>query len=150
MLPNSFSSLFRQWCWHFISSAFSKLWRAAGSSFVKKSRPQHSQNSNASYQCRKWLSDLYNLLSPSVLPSDTTVCSLSTYRFSEQFVLYATTWIHPKFILSLLRKMNKHVSFPLSLDLAPFCSSTCLAVESVKFSQSKVRKKLNDEKIKNI
>jgi len=33
--------------------------------------------------------------------------------------------------LSGCKKLNKHVSFPLELDLAPFCSATCLAMPSV-------------------
>ena len=29
-----------------------------------------------------------------------------------------------------LRKINKHVEFPLLLDLAPFCSSSCQTIQS--------------------
>ena len=30
---------------------------------------------------------------------------------------------------SSLRKINKHVEFPLLLDLAPFCSSSCQTIQ---------------------
>ena len=30
-----------------------------------------------------------------------------------------------------LRKVNKHIGFPLTLDLAPFCSSTSLSMSNV-------------------
>ena len=36
------------------------------------------------------------------------------------------------------RKINKHVSFPLILDLAPFCSSTSLAMPIMQPHQPKV------------
>ena len=37
-----------------------------------------------------------------------------------------------------LRKVNKHVTFPLTLDLAPFCSSTSLSMPTVSFSNNEI------------
>ncbi len=38
-----------------------------------------------------------------------------------------------------LRKVNKHVQFPLTLDLAPFCSSTAFSVPSVAAGAKSIR-----------
>ena len=40
--------------------------------------------------------------------------------------------------LSGCKKLNKHVSFPFLLDLAPFCSSTSLAMPSVNINSTKI------------
>ena len=41
--------------------------------------------------------------------------------------------------MSGCKKLNKHVSFPLILDLAPFCSSTCLAMPSVDIKNKSIK-----------
>ncbi len=41
-----------------------------------------------------------------------------------------------------LRKVNRHVQFPLSLDLAPFCSSTALSAPSVSAGAAAIRYEL--------
>lgn len=41
--------------------------------------------------------------------------------------------------MSGCKKLNKHVSFPLVLDLAPFCSSTCLAMPSVDIKNKSIK-----------
>ena len=56
---------------------------------------------------------------------------------SKQLLLFcppAVLTIHLKRFqqtMSGLRKVSKHVQFPLSLDLAPFCSSTSISMENV-------------------
>ena len=37
-----------------------------------------------------------------------------------------------------LRKVNKHVQFPLTLDLAPFCSSTSLSMPTMQAGASEI------------
>lgn len=39
---------------------------------------------------------------------------------------------------STLRKVNRHVEFPMQLDLAPFCSSICLGLPTLKKFQKQV------------
>ena len=63
---------------------------------------------------------------------------------SKQFLIF-----YPPMVLTLhlkrfqqtlmgCRKLNKHVVFPLVLDLAPFCSSTSLAFNHLQLNQNKV------------
>ena len=63
---------------------------------------------------------------------------------SKQFLIFcppAILTLHLKRFqqtLSGLKKVNKHVSFPLVLDLASYCSSTSLAMPNISIGQSSV------------
>jgi len=63
---------------------------------------------------------------------------------SKQFLIFcppATLTLHLKRFqqtLSGLKKVNKHVSFPLVLDLASYCSSTSLSMPNISMGQTSV------------
>jgi len=63
---------------------------------------------------------------------------------SKQLLIFsppATLTLHLKRFqqtLSGCKKLNKHVSFPFELDLAPFCSSTSLAMPSVNINSNNI------------
>jgi len=77
-------------------------------------------------------------------------CSTSSKKFtvysaaSKQLLLFcppAVLTLHLKRFqqtLSGCKKLNKHVSFPLDLDLAAFCSSTSIAMPNVSVGQEKI------------
>jgi ubiquitin carboxyl-terminal hydrolase 16/45 len=64
---------------------------------------------------------------------------------SKQLLIFcppAVLTIHLKrfqHTMSNLRKVNKHVQFPLTLDLAPFCSSTSLSMPTVQAGVSEIQ-----------
>jgi len=84
-------------------------------------------------------------------PSDNSDCSSSSKKSttvyctaSKQVLLFSppsVLTLHLKRFqqtLSGCKKVNKHVAFPLELDLAAFCSSTSIAMSNVSLDQRKV------------
>merc|ERR1719414_2219247 len=83
--------------------------------------------------------------------SDTSTSEKTTMVYSpasKQLLIFsppAILTIHLKRFqqtLSGCKKLNKHVSFPLELDLAPFCSATSLAMPSVDISNKSIKYRL--------
>jgi len=84
-------------------------------------------------------------------PADNSDCSTSSKKSttvyctaSKQVLLFSppsVLTLHLKRFqqtLSGCKKVNKHVAFPLELDLAAFCSSTSIAMSNVSLDQRKV------------
>jgi ubiquitin carboxyl-terminal hydrolase 16/45 len=84
-----------------------------------------AENSDCSSSSSKKSSTVYSSASKQVLLfSPPAVLTLHLKRFQQT--------------LSGCKKVNKHVTFPLELDLAAFCSSTSIAMPNVSLDQRKV------------